>query len=701
MKTLRKSIPLLLGLTLCATAIPATAYPVMADDGEQHLTILYTNDVHGAIDGYSVLAGYKEQLSEDGRSVLAVDAGDSIQGEVIDQLTRGEASVDLMNATPYDYATLGNHEFDYKVPRILELSKKASYKYISCNFTSVSTGASEFAAYDVRDFGDYQVGFIGITTPETYTKSTPTYFMDDNGNYIYSFNEDKLYSIVQNAIDGAKKEGSDYIVAIGHTGMNGTEQKWNTQTIIENTSGIDAYIDGHSHEEIQGPDYQGTTFKDKDGKSVIETSTGTKFKYIGEMDITYENGNFSTETKLVKTEDAKAAITSDKAKAKEASVQSIIDEDNEQISALDSNVLGTAETALYTNDPKTGNRMVRSRECSAGDFVADAYRTVLNADIGLANGGGVRTDLEAGDITERKLMDMNPFGNSMCVIRATGQQILDALEHGARNLPNENGGFLQVSGLTYTIDPGVESPVVCDEKGSFKEIPAGAKRRVKDVMVGGKPIDPNAKYTVAASEYMLLTYGDGMTMWKNAELVKSSEMVDNEVLKQYVTENLGGKITAEMYGNAEGSGRIKIELDSTPTVMYRVYNPNSGEHFFTESKEEKDYLVSLGWHDESIGWYAPKTSMTPVYRLYNANAGEHHYTTSADEKKQLIAAGWNDEGIGWYSDDASTVCVYRVYNPNEFANNHHFTTDESEKNYLVSLGWRDEEIGWYGVEPAA
>ena len=138
--------------------------------------------------------------------------------------------------------------------------------------------------------------------------------------------------------------------------------------------------------------------------------------------------------------------------------------------------------------------------------------------------------------------------------------------------------------------------------------------------------------------------------------------------------------------------------ESEAAIMYRVYNPNSGEHFYTANESEKKNLILLGWHDEGIGWFAPFSSNTPVYRLYNANAGDHHYTASADERDTLVKAGWKYEGIGWYSDDSRSIALYRQYNPNARAGAHNYTTSKNENDNLVNVGWRAEGIGWYGVE---
>ena len=145
-----------------------------------------------------------------------------------------------------------------------------------------------------------------------------------------------------------------------------------------------------------------------------------------------------------------------------------------------------------------------------------------------------------------------------------------------------------------------------------------------------------------------------------------------------------------------------VAKDSVETEpMYRLYNPNSGEHFYTASGGERDHLVRVGWRSEGTGWTAPKSSNTPVYRLYNPNAGDHHYTMSRGEHDALVKVGWRDEGIGWYSSDSKAVPLYRQYNPNAKAGAHNYTTSKAESDYLVRVGWNYEGIGWYGVDKDA
>lgn len=138
--------------------------------------------------------------------------------------------------------------------------------------------------------------------------------------------------------------------------------------------------------------------------------------------------------------------------------------------------------------------------------------------------------------------------------------------------------------------------------------------------------------------------------------------------------------------------------DSGSQQMYRLYNPYSGEHFYTASTGERDHLKSVGWRYEGVGWIAPKSSDTPVYRMYNRYAGDHHYTTSAGERNMLVRAGWTYEGIGWYSSDAKEVPIYRQYNPYAWVGTHNYTSSKAENDHLKSVGWRAEGIGWYGLK---
>ena len=242
-------------------------------------------------------------------------------------------------------------------------------------------------------------------------------------------------------------------------------------------------------------------------------------------------------------------------------------------------------------NPDTGDWVIRTAETNMGDFVADAYRYRTGADIALVNSGGIRDSIPAGDVTRKAFMDVNPWNNEMCVINATGQQILDALEHGARLYPEACGGFLQVSGITYQIDAWKESPVVLDETSNFSYIDTTKERRVTNVKVNGVEIDPDKTYTVAGTCYMLKNGGDGFTMFADSTVVKSEGLsVDAETLMEYFSEDLNGIITAEQYGNLLGDGRISIYTNQSDVpVEEPTENPTENP---TEQEEPTKPLAT-------------------------------------------------------------------------------------------------------------
>lgn len=541
-------------------AIPAIADTDDSTSSGESVYVLYTNDIHCEVSGYPALAAYRAQLLENGENVVTVDAGDAIQGEAIGAQTKGSAIIDIMNTVGYDYAIPGNHEFDYSLSTFLDLTKNADFTYLSANFVDLQTGSTVFTPYAVKDFDGKKAAFIGICTPETYTKSTPVYFQDENGNYLYSFSENTFYETIQNTIDQAREDGADIVIAVGHLGINGTASGWKSTDVIANTTGIDVFIDGHSHETIANNIYQ-----NKDGEDVPLTSTGTKFDNFGIMKIQMDASDASNDISITAQLLHPSEVTYDSSEAaSEAyhSVQNKIDHYNQELSYL-YEVLGTAEIELTINNAE-GVRRIRSGETNLGDFVADAYRSICQADIALVNGGGIRASVSAGDVTRKSLMDVNPWSNAMCVIEASGQQILDALEHGARNLPEENGGFLQVSGLTYDIDTWKESPVIMDEQGTFQSIDPAKERRITNVKVNGQALEPDKMYTVCGSVYTLQNSGDGFTMFKNDKVVAQDNLpTDATMLISYFTDVLNGRITAGQYGNIAGEGRIIIHTDAS------------------------------------------------------------------------------------------------------------------------------------------
>lgn len=541
---MRKILSCLLALALLLSGLTAFAEETAAKD----VVVLYTNDVHCGIDeniGYAGLAAYKKAFAKAGYDVLLVDNGDAIQGGPVGTLSKGEYIIDIMNEVGYDVATIGNHEFDYGMDQFMALREKAKFPYVSANFTDLE-GKPILDPFVIKEAGGRKIAFVGASTPETFTKSTPTYFQNEKGEYIYDFCEGedgkRLYAAVQKAVDDAREAGAEYVVVLAHLGIDGSSVPYTSSDLIVNTNGIDAVLDGHSHSTIEQE-----VVKNKDGEEVLLSSTGTKLAAVGALTIAAD-GTLSTRlhTESIFQDDETTAF-----------VEGIKAQYGETLAK----VVASSQVDLIVNDLTAVDsegkpiRIIRSQETNLGDLCADAYRLVSGADIGVVNGGGIRAAIPAGDITFEQIISVHPFGNALCVVEATGQQILDALEKSVSKLPDENGGFWQVSGLTFTVDMSVPSTVVVDDKGNFVEV--SGERRVKDVKVGGEDLDPAKTYTLASHNYMLKSGGDGFNMFINDKLLQDEVMLDNQVLITYITENLGGVI-GEEYAEPYGQGRITI-----------------------------------------------------------------------------------------------------------------------------------------------
>lgn len=524
---------------------------------QEDIVILYTNDVHCAVDeniGYAGLAAYKKQMQETTPYVTLTDCGDAIQGAAIGLVSKGEYPLQLMNRAGYDLAVPGNHEFDYGMERLTEVIEAAKAQYLGCNIRYSGEGENALAAvkpYHIESYGETDVAFIGVCTPENITSSTPAYFMDDNGQFLYDFygggDGQAFYAQVQKTVDECHSKGADYIIVLAHLGTDGDSAPFRSVDLIEHTKGVDAVLDAHSHSVIPCQ-----IVKDQNGKEVPLSSTGTELAYIGQLTIT-PSGTITTGLISYPEKDEETA-------AYIREIQANFAKDMDRM-------VGQSEVSLSISS-ETGIRMVRNRETAIGDFCADAYRAVSGADIAIVNGGGIRADLPKGDITCGDLINVHPYGNSLCVAKVSGQDILDALEMANRavqaeysdgeNAVGENGGFLQVSGLTFTVDTSVTSAVVMDENEMF--ISCGNVRRVKDVMVLQKdgsytPLDPNRTYTLASQNYLLKKGGDGLSMFMEKPLTIDEGLTDYLILETYIQESLGGVIGKEY---EKSQGRIEI-----------------------------------------------------------------------------------------------------------------------------------------------
>jgi len=519
---------------------------------KQDVVVLFTSDVHCGVDqgfGYVGVAAIRDAMKAAGNHVVLVDNGDSIQGEPMGTMTTGEANVQLMNAVGYDIAIPGNHEFDYGMDRFLELTKLANFPYISANFSK--EGELVFAPYVIKEFDGVKIAFVGMTTPKTITSSTPKYFQNEAGEFIYGFMQDetgeKLYAAVQAAVDAARAEGAKFVVALGHLGNEDSCRPWTYADVIGNTTGIDAFLDGHSHDTDQ------VEMTNKDGGKVLRSGCGTKLQGVGYLRISAVGeitaGLYSWNNDVAAPE--LLGIENEVSAAVAAATDTLNAKLNEVVATSEVDL--TIYDPVVTKDDGSKIRIIRNAETNLGNLCADAYRDQSGADVAFVNGGGIRVSIDAGEITLNDILKVHPFGNAMCVVEATGQQILDALEFGARAVPSENGGFQHTSGLTYEIHTYIESSAKTDENGMFAGVEG--EYRVKNVKVGGEDLVLDKVYTVASHNYMLKNGGDGFNMFMNCKLLQDEVMIDNQVLINYITGTLGG-VVGEAYAEPYGQGRI-------------------------------------------------------------------------------------------------------------------------------------------------
>ena len=564
-----------------AMAVGAPAASACWTGEKSEVTILYTNDVHTYIDKqapeltYAAIAALKQSYQDAGKKVLLVDAGDHVQGTAYGSMDQGASIIELMNAAGYDVATPGNHEFDYGMDRAKELMRDADFPYLSCNWVDLRTNLRVLPEIKVFVRGGVRIAFVGITTPETFTKSTPAYFMNKaQTKYIYDIlgGEDgqKLYSAVQKAVDKAKCL-ADVVIGLGHLGVDPSSSPWTSEEVIAHTTGFDAFIDGHSHTVMENKQVA-----DASGRMVTLTQTGSYFANVGEMTIA-PDGTIST--RLVSTYDQEDPAVAAEQAAWVSSVDEMLGEK-----------IAVADTKFYITDPATGKRRIRSGETNLGDFVADGIYTYFNeveqlhCDIAIMNGGGIRSDEDAGYWTFKTCKQVSPFGNVACLMSVTGKQIQDALEFAARFAGaegKENGGFLQVAGATYEIHTDIPNTVQTDDKNVWIGSATGTPR-VQNVKIYDRangtyvPLDENKTYALAGMNYTLRNLGDGFAMFDGAELIKDYVSEDYLVMSTYAM-TFGGvdaeglphlssanSVLAEYpgylldYENPYGAGRISI-----------------------------------------------------------------------------------------------------------------------------------------------
>jgi len=525
----RTHICLIFGLFLLTSSCQAPL-----DD----IYILYDNDVHCAIDGYEQMAALRADYLNKSIYVNVVSCGDFAQGNTVGSLSKGKYPVAIMNEVPYDYVTLGNHEFDYGIPQLKKLMRGLSAKCLCCNLTYTPTGENLYKPYDIRVYGTTYVAFIGVATPSTLTNSLPTNFQNEKGETVYDFHTNDLVTVVQQTINAAKKEGAEYVVLMSHLGDD--TKGINSVDLIKQTTGITAVLDGHAHHVFN------TKIANANGDSVIFASTGDSFRYVGCLVIAED---FTQRNELIDLSTYEG--TNKRIAAKIASIK-------KRVAEKTSLLVGYSQVQLTDSDDN-GNRLVRCHETNLGDFVSDAFRVMAKADVGVAIGGGLRHSLPVGNLTYGDILQVLPFNNTLYKVQVTGAQLVDNLEISVCNYPQESGDFMHVSGLRFQFDPSVPSPVIFNLDGIVDSI--GAERRVSHVEIwrdtAWMPVAMDSTYTVGGQNYTLLC-GGTEGLFQGAVPVKIEQTMDVDMLIEYIHQ-IGDTIRMAQYG--ESQARVSMVMN--------------------------------------------------------------------------------------------------------------------------------------------
>ena len=491
---------------------------------QKSIVILYENDAHCGIDGYTKMAGLRDAISRaDTAYVGAVCVGDFLQGNTTGAISKGQYIVDIMRYMDYHAITLGNHEFDYGVPRMVQLLEQVDAPVVCANLYEAGEPQPMFAPYVIHQYGDKKVAFVGACTPETMILEGYSFY-DTNGILLYDLKQKTFYQLIQQAVDEARKAGADYVVLISHVGETTQSMGFNSHLLVNHTRGIDVVLDGHSHNI-----FENAKATNLDGQEITVTQTGTQFANVGKLVITPE-GRFITQ--LMKGKD----IPYENAK-----VTAITDSIRQMVKAVTSKVVAKSDYTLVVSD-ENDQWIVRAEETNAGDLVADAYRYAMKADIGFENGGGIRNDIEAGDITYGDIIGMLPYDNTLRRISVTATQLKEMLTRCTSLVPVLDGNFPQCSGLRFTVHSKshtVSDIEILQEDGSYA------------------PIDMQRTYSVALTNYNH-EGGGFFDSFKKCPVLQESTIRYYEALSDYLTKVLGGN-TGETY--AQPQGRIKIVAD--------------------------------------------------------------------------------------------------------------------------------------------
>lgn len=637
MKHWKKASALFLALVMALSlAIPAGAAD-WEEDLSGHIVILHTNDVHGGIDGYASVAALKDAYEAAGAQVLLMDAGDFIQGSTSVNVSQGANAVELMNMAGYDVATTGNHEFDYGYANLKTLMEQAEFPILAANAFTAEGELAMDEANTTFQLGDVTVGVFGLATPETATKAHPAKLEG-----VTFLAEDELFNCAQEQVDELTAEGCDYIICLGHLGIDAESTGNRSIDLLENVTGIDVFIDGHSHSE-QSDIAEVTDGTGMVGDTIL-TSTGTKLENIGVVDIAAD-GTIDATTIPMEDVTATEGFTPD---------QAIVDrvaEINAQIEEEMGVVIGTSEVNL--NGVK---EEVRAGETNLGDLVTDAmlWQAGLDneaVDAAITNGGGIRASISAGDITKQFVNDVLPFGNTLYVIELTGAELLEALEASTFVTPEPEGGFPQVAGMEFVVNTGADFDAGELYPGTTFFHEPNSINRVSILTVGGDAFDVNATYTIVTNDFMAAG-GDTYYAFSAAGSGYDTGVPLDQVVMDYIAEELNGTVTAADYG--EPAGRIH-------TISYN--DVDAGDWF----AEAVNYVTLTGRMNGTGEGFSPNNNLTRaqmatvLYRMAGEPEGtiENPFTDVADGQ-------WYTDAVVWAAETGITVGTSAdTFNPND------------------------------------
>lgn len=557
MKHTKKLLSLLLVLCL-VLSLSCTAFAVdevKPLDGKT--VILHSNDVHGAIDLYAAMASLKADYAAQGAEVILADAGDYSQGTVYVSVNKGADAVTMMNATGYDVATIGNHEFDYGYAQLAENMKAAKFKVL-CADVLGADGKTIFDANTIIEKGGVKIGFFGLETPEAQTKANPK--LIEGLQFLAGKDGKELYACAAEQVAALKEQGADIIVCLAHLGVDESSEPYTSYDLSKNVKGIDFIIDGHSHTVMTaGPN----------GEAI--QSTGTAFANIGV--ITIDNATkkiVGNELKTIwhteKNADGKSVTVVDYKTRDEkvaAAAKAIIDPIDKAYGEK------FAESKVELNGAKAPNGN-RDSETNLGDLITDAMLWKIRTQatisvpaenvVAITNGGGIRATVKAGDITKKDINTVLPFGNTLAVVYVTGAELLEALEASTYCTPESLGGFPQAAGLTFTVKTYEEYDANPDPYPKSTYYGPKSIQRVTIDNVNGKTFDPTATYAVVTNNFVA---GGGDTYYAFAAATNQFDtgLPLDEVVMEYITQELKGVI-GESY--AEPAGRITVDQGIAP-----------------------------------------------------------------------------------------------------------------------------------------